>query len=172
MGFFDTYQARDFDEVMDGRRVRDHYGPLVERLNSFDGSELDARVALTEAIFRRQGITFAVADSDDGIERTWPLDLVPRIITAAEWDHIETGLIQRVRALNSFLDDLYAGEGSIIRDGIIPRWIVESSSVYMPEVRGISVPHRSHAVISGVDLVRDAQGTVRVLEDNLRPSRW
>lgn len=168
MGFFDTYQARDFDEVMDGWRVRDHYGPLVERLNSFDRSELDARVALTEAIFRRQGITFAVADSDDGIERTWPLDLVPRIITATEWDHIETGLIQRVRALNLFLDDLYAGDGSIIRDGIIPRWIVESSSGYMPEVRGISVPHRSHAVISGVDLVRDAQGTVRVLEDNLR----
>lgn len=168
MGFFDTYQARDFDEVVAGSRVRDHYLPLVQRLDSFDSNGLGARVALTEAIFRRQGITFAVADSDEGIERTWPLDLVPRIITDSEWQIIEAGLIQRVRALNMFLDDLYAGEGAIIKDGLIPRWIIESSSGYMPEVRGISVPHRSHAVISGVDLVRGADGVIRVLEDNLR----
>lgn len=168
MGFFDAYPARGFDEVIGERGVRSHYLPLVERLNSFDRTDLQSKVALTEAIFRRQGITFAVADSADGIERTWPLDLVPRIIPGAEWDHIEAGLIQRVKALNLFLDDLYAGTGSIIEDGIIPRWIVESSSGYMPEVRGISVPHRSHAVISGVDLVRGADGTIRVLEDNLR----
>lgn len=168
MGFFDTYPARGFDEVVGGDGVRSHYLPLVERLDSFDRTDLQSKVALTEAIFRRQGITFAVADSADGIERTWPLDLVPRIITGSEWDHIEAGLIQRVRALNLFLDDLYAGSGSIIEDGIIPRWIVESSSGYMPEVRGISVPHRSHAVISGVDLVRGGDGTIRVLEDNLR----
>lgn len=168
MGFFDTYPAKDFDEVIGEDGVRSHYLPLVERLDSFDRTDLQSKVALTEAIFRRQGITFAVADSADGIERTWPLDLVPRIITGSEWDQIEAGLIQRVRALNLFLDDLYAGSGSIIEDGIIPRWIVESSSGYMPEVRGISVPHRSHAVISGVDLVRGADGIIRVLEDNLR----
>lgn len=168
MGFFDEYSAPGFDEVMDGRNVRPHYVPLVERLDSFDASELASRVTLTESIFRRQGITFAVADSDDGIERTWPLDLVPRIIPADEWDAIEAGLKQRVRALNHFLDDLYAGEGAIVNDGVVPRWLIESSSGYLPEVRGIAVPHRAHSVISGVDLVRGADGVVRVLEDNLR----
>lgn len=168
MVFFDTYQAREFDEVVTDGRVRDHYVPLVERLESLDAAELAARVGLTEAIFRRQGITFALGDGADSIERTWPLDLVPRIITAAEWNEIEAGLRQRVQALNLFLNDLYAGSGDIIEDGIIPRWIVESSSGYMPEVRGIAVPHRSHSVISGVDLVRGDDGVVRVLEDNLR----
>ncbi len=168
MGLFTTYRGHGFDEVRDGEDVRAHYRPLIARLDSFDSVEMESRVALTEAIFRRQGITFAIGDSDEGIERTWPLDLVPRIITADEWDTIESGLVQRVKALNAFLDDLYAGSQGVVNDGVIPRWIVESSSGYLPEVRGISVPHRSHAVISGIDLVRDDAGTFRVLEDNLR----
>lgn len=168
MGFFDDYRPPGFDEVIGEGRARSHYHSLVERLDSFDATELSARVALTEAIFRRQGITFAVAEGEQGTERTWPLDLVPRIIPATEWDHLEAGLRQRVTALNSFLDDLYAGEQEILEDGVIPRWLVESSSGYVPEVRGISVPHQARAVISGVDLVRGDDGVMRVLEDNLR----
>lgn len=168
MGFFDDYRPPGFDEVIEAGRARSHYLPLVERLESFDAVELSERVALTEAIFRRQGITFAVGDREEGTERTWPLDLVPRIITADEWRHLESGLRQRVHALNDFLDDLYAGEQQILEDGIVPRWLVESSSGYMPEVRGITVPHGARAVISGVDLVRGDDGVMRVLEDNLR----
>lgn len=132
MGFFDDYRPPGFDEVIGEGRARSHYRSLVERLDSFDSSELSARVALTEAIFRRQGITFAVAEGEEGTERTWPLDLVPRIIPAGEWDHFEAGLRQRVTALNTFLDDLYAGEQAILEDGVIPRWLVESSSGYVP----------------------------------------
>ena len=168
MGLFQTYRAKPYDEVIDGERVRDHYGPLVERLDTFDTSELDSRVALTEAIFRRQGITFAVVDSEEGIERTWPLDLIPRIITAQEWHHIASGLEQRVRALNLFLEDLYAGDQEIVNEDVVPRWLIESSSGYLPEIRGVAVPRGSYSVISGVDLVRGADGVIRVLEDNLR----
>ncbi|MDX1447774.1 MAG: circularly permuted type 2 ATP-grasp protein [Acidimicrobiia bacterium] len=168
MGFFDDYSPPGFDEVIEDGRARSHYQSLVSRLEQFGPSELTERVALTESIFRRQGITFAVADAAEGTERTWPLDLVPRLITASEWEHLEAGLRQRVKALNAFLDDLYAGDQAILNDGVVPRWLVESSSGYMPEVRGIHVPHQARAVISGVDLVRGDDGVMRVLEDNLR----
>jgi uncharacterized circularly permuted ATP-grasp superfamily protein len=109
-----------------------------------------------------------VYGEEEGLERTWPLDLIPRIIPAGEWDHIERGLVQRVRALNAFLDDLYGGDQVILRDRIIPRWLVESSSGYLPEAQGIAVPPGARCVVSGIDLVRDGDGTYRVLEDNLR----
>ncbi|MEX1280882.1 MAG: circularly permuted type 2 ATP-grasp protein [Acidimicrobiia bacterium] len=167
MGLFDDYAGRGFCEVVDGG-VRPHYRELVDRFAGFDADDISERVHLLESIFRRQGITFAVADSDEGIERTWPLDLVPRIIPADEWQAVEAGLIQRVRALNLFLDDVYVGEQAAIADGVIPRWIVESASGYVPEAHGIAVPHAARAVVSGVDLVRGDDGVYRVLEDNLR----
>ncbi len=167
MGLFDDYAGRGFCEVVDGR-VRPHYRELVDRFAGFDADDIAERVHLLESIFRRQGITFAVADSDEGIERTWPLDLVPRIIPADEWQAVEAGLIQRVRALNLFLDDVYVGEQAAIADGVIPRWIVESASGYVPEAHGIAVPHAARSVVSGVDLVRGDDGVYRVLEDNLR----
>ena len=147
---------------------RPHYGALRDRLDSFGAQDMASRVALIESLFRRQGITFAVYGSDEGTERTWPLDLVPRIIPAGEWDHVESGLSQRVRALNMFLDDLYVGEQAALNDGILPRWLVESSDGYVPEAMGIDVTLGARCVISGIDLVRDDAGTYRVLEDNLR----
>jgi len=169
MGLFADYSGHGFCELQDGDgSVRPHYRPLVDRLDSLTTEDISDRVRLTESIFRRQGITFAVADSDEGIERTWPLDLIPRIIPAAEWATLEVGLEQRVRALNLFLEDLYVGEQAAINDGIVPRWLVESSSGYVPEAHGIEVPHGARSVISGVDLIRDGAGTYRVLEDNLR----
>jgi len=160
-GFFDEVFAQDGG-------VRPHYARLVERLRSFSDEELSHRARLLDAIFRSLGITFAVYGEAQGIERTWPLDLVPRIIPAAEWSVVERGLAQRVKALNLFLEDLYNGERGAIRDGVIPRWLVLSSSGFSREAFGIPVPRGARCVVAGIDLVRDGDGVYRVLEDNLR----
>lgn len=167
MGTLSDYVGSGFCEMTTEDGLRPHYAPLVARFDEFDVDGIDSRVKLIESLFRRQGITFAIYDDEEGVERTWPLDIVPRIIAAAEWAQLETGLIQRVRALNAFLDDIY-GEQQIVRDGLIPRWLVESSSGYLPQAIGIPVPPGGRCVISGIDLVRDGEGVYRVLEDNLR----
>lgn len=168
MGTLSGYVGSGFCEMTAKGHPRPHYDPLVSRFDEFDIDGLQSRVRLIESLFRRQGITFAVYGEDEGIERTWPLDIVPRIISAQEWEHLEQGLKQRVRALNSFLDDIYQGDREIVGDGVVPGWLVESSSGYLPETTGIPVPHGGRCVVSGIDLVRDGEGTYRVLEDNLR----
>lgn len=171
MGLLDDYPTRrghrtdGYCEVFGRGGVRPAYGPLVAELEDLAPEDLAERARATEATFRRLGITFGVAGDS---ERTWPLDLVPRIITADEWDLLERGLVQRVRALNLFLDDLYAGEGEAVRDGVVPRWLVASSDGFRREAVGIAVPFGARSVVSGIDIVRDADGTFRVLEDNLR----
>jgi uncharacterized circularly permuted ATP-grasp superfamily protein len=160
-----------FDEVFDGDgEVRPHYAPLLARLGRFDAAELARREGRRDAAFRSQGITFTVYDDDDGegIERTFPMDLLPRVVTADEWAHIESGLVQRVTALNRFLDDLYVGERAAVRDGIVPWWLLASSDGFNREAFGIPVPLGARCLVAGIDLVRDAEGTYRVLEDNLR----
>ena len=168
MGLLERYESGGFSEIGEPDNPRVHYEALLERIEQFSPEELDDRFRLCESIFRRQGITFAVYGSDEGTERTWPLDLVPRVIPADEWRHVEAGLAQRVRALNAFLDDLYVGEQAVLEEGVVPRWLVESSEGYMPEVHGVEVPPGSRCAISGIDLVRDDEGVYRVLEDNLR----
>jgi uncharacterized circularly permuted ATP-grasp superfamily protein len=168
MGTLSDYVGAGFCEMKSDDEPRPHYTQLVARFDEFDVDGLDSKVKLIESLFRRQGITFAVYGDEDGLERTWPLDIVPRIISAEEWRHVETGLTQRVRALNAFLDDVYTGSLEIVGDGVIPRWLVESSSGYLPEAMGIPVPAGGRCVISGIDLVRDGDGVYRVLEDNLR----
>ena len=101
-------------------------------------------------------------------ERTWPMDLFPRIIEAAEWHDLERGLAQRVIALNRFLDDLYVGERAALEDGVVPRWLVTSSKGFERQAFGISVPSGARCMIAGIDLVRGADGRFAVLEDNLR----
>lgn len=168
-GLFEGYEGVGFCEFFDRQHhLRPHYRTLVKRLEEIDATDLAHRAELLTTLFREQGITFAVAGEAEGIERTWPMDLVPRIIPAAEWDHLERGLVQRVTALNSFLEDLYVGERAVIGEGIIPGWLVASSPGYLPEVVGIGVPHNARCVVAGIDLVRDEDGTYRVLEDNLR----
>ncbi len=157
-----------FDEIHGPDGVRPHYQQLMDRLTGLGPAELTERFAMLESIFRTLGITFAVTGHEEGLERTWPMDLVPRIVPAEEWTHIEAGLIQRVRTLNLFLEDLYVGEQSAIKDGIIPRWVVETADGYVREAHGIGVPAGARCVVSGVDIVRDGEGTYRVLEDNLR----
>ena len=123
---------------------------------------------MRDAAFRQAGITFTVYGEGEGVERTFPMDLVPRIIPADEWAHLEEGLVQRVTALNRFLDDLYVGDQAAVKDGIIPRWLITSSDGFQREAFGIAVPHGARCLVAGIDLVRDAEGTYRVLEDNLR----
>ncbi len=158
-----------FDEVFDAdNHVRPHYAPLLAGLDRFTPEDLVRRARIRDAAFRSQGITFTVYDEGEGIERTFPMDLLPRIVPADEWQHIEDGLVQRVTALNSFLDDLYVGEGAAIHDGIIPIWLVETSDGFNREAFGIPVPLGARCLVAGVDLVRDGEGTYLVLEDNLR----
>ncbi len=158
-----------FDEVFDrDAAVRPHYHAIFERLLAMPRSELVRRAGLRDAIFRRLGITFAVYGEEQGLERTWPMDLIPRIIPAAEWAVIARGLTQRVRAINQFLEDLYVGEMAVLHDRIVPRWLVQSSTGFVREAYGVAVPHAARCVVAGSDLVRDADGTYRVLEDNLR----
>jgi uncharacterized circularly permuted ATP-grasp superfamily protein len=167
---FDDYDRSGFfDEVFaaDGS-VRPHYAGVIGRLASFTAAELSRREAIRDRIFRTQGITFTLADDEEGLERTFPMDLLPRIIPADEWDVIERGIVQRVTALNRFLEDLYVGEQAAIRDRVIPRWLVHTAEGFRREAFGIAVPHGARCLVSGVDLVRDADGTYRVLEDNLR----
>ena len=157
-----------FDEVHGPSGVRPHYRQLMDRLDTIGDADLADRFGLIESIFRTLGITFAVPGHDSGLDRTWPMDLVPRVIPADEWRHIEAGLIQRVTVLNRFLDDLYVGSQEAINDGIVPRWLIESADGYVREAHGIPAPGGSRCVVSGIDIVRDEEGTYRVLEDNLR----
>lgn len=120
---FDDYEIGDFfDEVFhDDGTPRSHYLSLIERFESFSDENLSHRRQLGEDVFTTKGITFTVYGEGEGTERTWPMDLFPRIIPASEWEVIERGLAQRVTALNLFLDDIYVGEQAAINDGIVPR---------------------------------------------------
>jgi uncharacterized circularly permuted ATP-grasp superfamily protein len=115
-----------------------------------------------------EGVTFTVyGENEEGIERIWPFDLIPRIITAPEWTKIEAGLKQRVRALNLFLGDLY-GEQKIIKDGVIPPELIYQGRDFRREIVGIVPPRGIYTHISGIDIIRDEQGEFLILEDNLR----
>jgi uncharacterized circularly permuted ATP-grasp superfamily protein len=171
---FDAYATDGFfDEIFDvDGQPRAHYAALVDRLRELSSDELARRERLCDASFRSQGITFTVygeeGEQAGGIERTFPMDLIPRIIAAAEWAEVERGLVQRVTALNRFLEDLYDGERAVLHDGIVPRWLVASATGFERGAFGVSVPHGARCLVAGVDLVRDGEGRYVVLEDNLR----
>ena len=113
-------------------------------------------------------MTFTVyGESDEGIERIWPFDLIPRIITAPEWEKIESGLKQRVRALNLFLNDLYTDQ-KILKDGVIPPELIYEGKDFRREIIGITPPGGIYTHISGIDLIRAEDGEYLILEDNLR----
>ena len=158
-----------YDEAfaLDGS-VRPAYRRVVERFRGLGINEIRQIEAHVNQEFRRQGITFTVYGEASGTERTWPMDLFPRLIAAAEWEELARGLAQRVAALNCFLADLYAGEAAVVADGIVPRRVVTSSAGFERNAFGISVAHGAHCNIAGIDLVRGSDGRYRVLEDNLR----
>jgi len=140
---------------------------VTQFLNSMSHDELQSRQRDAETDIRTSGITFAVYEQAAASDRQWPFDIIPRVISAGEWRRIEQGLKQRLVALNLFIDDLY-NEQRVVKDGIFPREVLESSPRYLPVCQGVKPRFGSWAHIGGSDLVRDRDGTVYVLEDNLR----
>ncbi len=139
----------------------------MEQIDALTPSELAARQRAAGLGIEAAGVTFTVYNEGLGIDRSWPFDIVPRVIARQEWDRIETGLLQRLTALNHFIDDGY-GAQRIVAAGVVPGEIIAKSRDYRPECRGVHPRHDVWAHICGSDLVRDGDGTMYVLEDNLR----
>ena len=162
---FDGYRwgsARD--EVLVGpAEPRDEARGLYEALSRLSPADLADRSGALARAFRDQGITFSLS----GEERPFPLDLVPRLLAAEEWRLIERGVIQRLLALEAFLDDL-AGTQEVLKDGVVPRRLVVTSAAYARAAHGIKPANGVRIHVSGIDVVRDEEGVLRVLEDNLR----
>ena len=163
------YQHNGFyDEMLaSAGRPRPGYRRLYEHLNSLGAAELQRRHDLALQMFQNHGITFAVYPDEQGTEKVFPFDVIPRVISASTWRRLEAGLKQRLAALNLFLEDVYSRK-LILKQRAVPPEIVLSSSLYMREIEGLPVPHGIHCHIAGIDLVRDARGEFFVLEDNLR----
>ena len=139
---------------------------LVERIETFPEGELARRHIAAEHALLRMGITFNVYADEQGIEKIFPFDLIPRIIDANEWEWIERGLKQRIHALNLFIDDVYHDQ-KILKDGVVPADVVLSSERYLQPCIGLDPPRGIWCHITGTDLVRDGDGQIYVLEDNL-----
>ncbi len=165
---FDGYNTDGFYDEMfapDGS-ARPAVQMLVERIESFPEGELNRRQIAAEHALLRMGITFNVYADEQGIEKIFPFDLIPRIIDASEWVWIERGLKQRIHALNLFIDDVYHDQ-KILKDGVVPADVVLSSERYLKQCIGLNPPRGVWCHITGTDLVRDGDGQVYVLEDNL-----
>ncbi len=157
-----------YDEMFtDSGSLHPHCKELLEHFISLPPDELQRRKQAADLSFLNQGITFAVYGREEGTEKIFPYDLVPRIITAAEWDTVELGLTQRITALNLFLKDIY-NEGRILSDGIVPREMVYSCKHYRRQMAGLQVPRNVYVAVCGTDLIRLENGEFVVLEDNLR----
>ncbi len=161
----DGYAAHPaWDEMLDaGGSARAPYAALHDALRRLSSDDLDERCLARDRAFRDQGITFSLS----GEERPFPLDLVPRVISAEEWSTVEAGVIQRVRALEAFLADVY-GRGEILRDGVVPHRLVFTSRHFQRTVLGIEPPNGVRVHVAGIDLARDGEGRFCVLEDNVR----
>ena len=168
LAFHDYETIGFYDEMfMDDGRPRERGELLASRLKGLTEGELTRRQRVADQALLNIGITFNVYGHEAGTEKIWPFDLIPRIIESAEWRFIDTGLKQRIRALNLFIDDIYH-EQKIVRDGIFPEYMVHSSRNFLKQCVGLNPPGGIWCHITGTDLVRDADGTVYVLEDNLR----
>jgi uncharacterized circularly permuted ATP-grasp superfamily protein len=157
-----------WDELRDGEgHPRPAAAEILSVVDALGIDELHNRQAAAAADILTMGITFTVYSDGRGIDRAWPFDVIPRVIEAGEWARIERGLVQRLIALNRFIDDLY-NDQKIIADGVFPADLLHDSANYRPECKGVHPRFGVWAHISGSDLVRDADGTMYVLEDNLR----
>ena len=165
---FDGYDTNGFYDEMFA--PEGHPRPaaqmLVERIGSFSEGELTRRQIAAEHALLRMGITFNVYADEQGVEKIFPFDLIPRIIDADEWSWIERGLKQRIQALNLFIDDVYHDQ-KILKDGVVPADVVLSSERYLQPCVGLNPPRGIWCHITGTDLVRDGDGQIYVLEDNL-----
>lgn len=162
-----TEQPGVWDEMFSGEGIRSHYHAFVSAIQNLSGEEMTHKDELARKLFMSQGITFTVYSSGEGVEKIFPFDIIPRIIRAAEWEQIEAGIKQRLRALNIFLRDIYHDQ-FIIKDGIIPAKLIYTCPNFLREMVGVSIPFDIYTHISGIDLIRDSDGSYYVLEDNLR----
>jgi uncharacterized circularly permuted ATP-grasp superfamily protein len=166
---FSAYDTQGFYDEMfyENGKPRPHAGLLLETVESLSDGHLLRYKHAAERLLLQMGITFNVYGDTAGTERIFPFDLIPRIITADEWDHIERGLKQRVHALNCFIDDIYHDQ-KILASGIIPREVILSAASYRQQCQGLDPPRRVWCHVTGTDLVRGGDGRYYVLEDNLR----
>lgn len=162
-----TCDARYWDEMYDSKAVRRPYSSVFSSLQQINTETLISKHNIASELFMNQGITFTVYNNDEGIERIFPFDIIPRIITGGEWQQIEQGIAQRLKALNLFIKDIY-NEQQVIHDGIIPASLIATCPHYKREIFGIKVPYDIYVHISGIDLIRGKDGKFYVLEDNLR----
>ncbi|MFM8740156.1 MAG: circularly permuted type 2 ATP-grasp protein [Cytophagales bacterium] len=156
-----------WDEMLLDGNIRQQYQIFFESLRKSSITDLTRKDDLAKKLFMSQGITFTVYSDGEGIEKIFPFDIIPRIITAAEWTHIESGIKQRLKALNLFLNDIYHKQ-AILRDNVIPSALIHTCSNFSKEMVGVDVPFGIYTHISGIDLIRDSDGSFYVLEDNLR----
>jgi uncharacterized circularly permuted ATP-grasp superfamily protein len=164
----DYFLDQAYDEMLTPEgQPRPNYQPLLEAMLALSPEELARRKQSADLSFLTQGITFTVYGRDEGTERIFPYDLMPRIVTAAEWTCISKGLTQRITALNLFLRDIYH-EAKILNDGIVPRELVYSCRHFRRQMRGMQVPRNVYVAVAGTDLLRLNSGEFVVLEDNLR----
>jgi uncharacterized circularly permuted ATP-grasp superfamily protein len=163
------YSSKDtYDELLTSSgRARSGAGKVMHYLRNLSEEDLKERREAAELAMHVMGITFTVYSEEGGIDRVWPFDIIPRIISAREWQRIEEGLIQRAQALNMFIADIYDKQ-KIIKDGIFPAEVLKQSVNFREQCMGIKPAHGVWAHICGSDLVRDFDGTMYVLEDNLR----
>ncbi len=166
---FDGYDTEGFyDELFDAsNQPRPGADLLIERIDKLQESELQRRQRAAERALLNLGITFNVYGHESQTEKIFPFDIVPRIVQAQEWLTLESGLKQRITALNAFIDDIY-NEQKIIKDGVIPADLVFSADGYRKQCLGLKPPGRIWCHITGTDLVRSGDGQFYVLEDNLR----
>ncbi len=166
---FRNYQLDEaYDEMFAGPGIpRPHYQALFQTLLGLPPEEMRKSQQAADLSFLHQGITFTVYGHEEGTERVFPNDLLPRIIPNHEWRKIENGLTQRIAALNLFLEDVYH-RGRILADGVVPRELVYSCRHFRREMRGLTVPRGIYVSVCGTDLVRLPDGSFAVLEDNLR----
>ncbi len=166
---FDGYDIGGlYDEMFLARdRPRPEADLLVRMIESLAQGELLRRQQAAEGALLQMGITFNVYGDSQGTERIFPFDLIPRIVGDSEWSWIERGLKQRIHALNLFIDDIYHTQ-RIVKDGVIPEEIIRSARCFRPECVGLNPPRGIWCHITGTDLVRDRDGQIYVLEDNLR----
>jgi uncharacterized circularly permuted ATP-grasp superfamily protein len=166
---FSGYALDDFfDEMIaENGRARTAAGALSRAIETLPPGELAVRQAAAERALMQMGITFNVYGADAGVEKIFPFDLVPRVVSATEWNRLEKGLKQRIQALNLFINDLYHGQ-KILKDGVVPREIILSAKSFRQQCVGWKPPRGIWCHITGTDLVRHRDGQIYVLEDNLR----
>ena len=171
-GFLPPFENYSLGEPFDGMFsgpgvVRPAYSQIAERLMELPTEELFERQRAADLSFLHQGITFTVYGNKAGTEKIFPYDLMPRLITGAEWARIDKGLRQRIAALNLFLKDVYSDE-KILKQGVVPRELITSCKQYRREMIGLKVPKDIYITVVGTDLIRGTDGAFTILEDNLR----